>query len=204
MLKEGALKMAKIEIMKRRIERRSLPAETHSRDSSFGYREAESLHVPPSPIAPVHPGAVELPAEDNFTPPHQHRTPGNPPYPHEAVSSVQDKYSVVSSESNSSRLSGEIPYRRRDDDKYTYQPPPHSAYNPSEPPPRPPKTPINETVHPALRPSSGHDSIHPALRPHSGRPNGGPRPPYPDYDELPPPPLVSKLRKPEYTPRQTG
>ncbi|KAK5065382.1 hypothetical protein LTR84_001220 [Exophiala bonariae] len=190
MMKEGALKMAKIELMKKRFDRRGL-GESHSRDSSWGYRESESLNVPQPPLAPVHPGAVELPAEDNGqrTPTTRQRTPGNPPYPLEGSAAMQDKFSVISGDSNSSRVSSNLPYRFGDDDKYTYQPPPNSAYNPSEPPPRPPKTPINEPVHPAFRPSPG-------------RSNGAQRPPYPVSDDLPaPPPLVSKLRKPEFIPR---
>jgi len=201
MLREGALKMAKIELMKRRQDRRAM-AESHSRDSSWGYRDPETLNLPPSPLAPVHPGAVELPAEDSSnqrTPTSRHNRipiPGNPPYPFEGTG--QDKYPVGSGESNSSgRVSNnQLPYRfSGEDDKFTYQPPQNSAYNPSEPPPRPPKTPINDPA-----------QIHPALRPSPGRTNGAPpqqRPPYPDYDDLPPPPLVSKLRKPEFIPRST-
>lgn len=181
--------MAKIELMKKRQDRRAL-ADSHSRDSSWGYREPESLNVPVSPVALAHPGAVELPAEDNpqRPPPSRHRIPGNPPYPFEGTAATQDKFSVISGDSNSSRVSSNLPYRFGDDDKFTYQPPSNSAYNPSEPPPRPPKTPITEPVHPAHRPSPG-------------RTNGAQRPPYPDYDDLPPPPLVSKLRKPEFIPR---
>lgn len=182
--------MAKIELMKRRFDRRGL-GESHSRDSSWGYRESETLNGPQSPMIPAHPGAVELPAEDNSqrTPTARQRTPGNPPYPFEGTTTMQDKFSVISGDSNSSRVSSNLPYRFGDDDKFTYQPPPNSAYNPSEPPPRPPKTPINEPAHPAFRRSPG-------------RTNGAQRPPYPVSDDLPaPPPLVSKLRKPEFIPR---
>lgn len=175
--------------MKKRHAQRGL-VDGHSRDSSWGYRESESLNVPHSPMAPAHPGAVELPAEDDGqrTPTSWQRTPGNPPYPFEGSGAMQDKYSVISGDSNSSRVSSNPPYRFGDDDKFTYQPPSNSAYNPSEPPPRPPKTPINEPAYPAHRPSPG-------------RTNGAQRPPYPVGDDLPAPPLVSKLRKPEFIPR---
>ncbi|RVX69076.1 hypothetical protein B0A52_06789 [Exophiala mesophila] len=199
LLRDSATRMAKIEIMKRRQGRQGM-SNIHSRDSSWGYRD-ESVLVDGSPIPPVHPGVVELPVEESMhlspvaqVPPPQ-RSPGNPPYPIDQTSAGQDKYSVVSGDSNSSRVSGDLPYRRRDEDRllYQYQPPQNSPYNPSEPPPRPPKTPINEPVYPLGRPQNG-------------RLNGSQsyRPPYPDYDDLPPPPLVSKLRKPEFIPRPSS
>ena len=184
-LVDAALKMAKIELTKRRQDR----GDGHSRESSWSFRQKHLPSTPP--VAPVRPGAVELPADDTMpqTPPQHYRTPGNPPYPNDTYTSSQDKF-VVTGQTTPPRLSADLPYRGRDE-KIVYQPSSHpSAYNPSEPPPRPPKTPINEPVHPAY--SSQH--VPPT------RPNGAPRPPYPDYGEGPPP-IVSKLRKPEYTPR---
>ncbi|KIX10657.1 uncharacterized protein Z518_01741 [Rhinocladiella mackenziei CBS 650.93] len=185
MLVDAAVKMAKIELMKRRQDQRT---DAHSRESSWSYRQP---NLPSTP--PVHPGAVELPAEDTIqqTPPQHYRRPGNPPYPDDAsFSSSQDKFVLVPGETTPPRVSADLPYRSRDD-KIAYQPPPQpSTYNSSEPPPRPPKTPINEPGYPAH---------HPQHAP-SARLNGAPRPPYPDYGDGPPP-IVSKLRKPEYTPR---
>lgn len=186
LLRDVAMKMAKIEIMKRRHDNR---IETHSRDSSWSYQQK---NLPPPPVvAPVHEGAVELPADDAFppTPTQQNlRVPGNPPYPHDNYASSQDKFSMMPNESTSSRVSSELPYRGGRDDKIVYQETPTTAYSStsSEPPPRPPKTPINEPSMP--------------VRQSPIRPNGAPRPPYPDYDDGPPP-IVSKLRKPEYSPR---
>lgn len=194
LLGDASLKMGKIEIMKRRQER----GDTHARDSSWSYRQKPQPPVPP--VAPSHPGAIELPAEDAtpFTPTQHPRIPGMPPYPTDAYTSSQDKFALAPGETNSPRVSGEIPYRGGRDEKILYQPPPPVPqvqapnYNPSEPPPRPPKTPIDDPAFPVRQRTSPMAT---------GRPNGAPRPPYPlDYDEGPPP-MVNKLRKPEYTPR---
>ncbi|KAJ9495083.1 hypothetical protein H2202_009559 [Exophiala xenobiotica] len=212
LLGESATKMGKIEVMKRRQERGER-GDAHSREPSWSHQQ-KSLPLAPS-IAAVHSGAVELPAEVTtpFTPTQHVRTPGNPPYPSDAYASSQDKFVMVPGETKSPRASAEMPYRSgRNDDKFFYQPQPpgppppppsHPSYNPSEPPPRPPKTPINEPSMPARqgqRTSPMHTN--------SGRPNGAqaqaqaPRPPYPlDDHDAGPPPIVSKLRKPEYTPR---
>ncbi|KIW56971.1 hypothetical protein, variant [Exophiala xenobiotica] len=193
LLAESATKMGKIEVMKRRQER----GDAHNREPSWSHQQRD---LPPAPpIAAVHSGAVELPAEDAtpFTPTQHPRTPGNPPYPSDAYASSQDKFVMVPGETNSPRASAEMPYRGGRDEKFVYQPPAppppqHPSYNPSEPPPRPPKTPINEPSMPARQRTSPMNT---------GRPNAAPRPPYPvDHDDGPPP-IVSKLRKPEYTPR---
>ena len=186
MLVDAAVKMAKIELMKRRHEHR---ATAHNRDSSWSLRHRNLPSTPP--IAP-HPGAIELPAEDSteHTPPQYYRTPGNPPYPNDGLATSQDKFVLVPGQSTPPRLSADLPYRGRDE-KIVYQPPAYpSTYNPTDPPPRPPKTPIDEPVQPTQS----------SQRPSPARLNGGPRPPYPDYGDGPPP-IVSKLRKPEYTPR---
>ncbi|KAG9767432.1 hypothetical protein ABEF93_000010 [Exophiala dermatitidis] len=191
MLVDAAVKMAKIELMKRRQEHR---LDSHSRDSSWSYQQQQNFPSTP-PVAPAHPGAVELPADDGFlptSPQQQYRMPGNPPYPNDMLASGQDKFAVAPGETTPPRSSSELPYRGKNE-QTSYQPPPvPSSYNPSEPPPRPPKTPINEPAYPA----------HPQQRQHvsPARLNGAPRPPYPDYDDGPPP-IVNKLRKPQYTPR---
>ncbi|KAH0847047.1 hypothetical protein AYO21_09821 [Fonsecaea monophora] len=183
-LMEMATKLAKIELMKRRYERQS---EAHARESSWSLRQS---NIPP---IPSHPSAVELPAdEDTYptTPPQHYRVPGNPPYPDQMALS-QDKFALVPGESPPQRLSSDLPYRGRDD-KIFVPPPPSTAttYSQSQvPPPRPPKTPINDHVYPNYPPQR----ISPV------RPNGVPRPPYPDDEE--PPPQFNRYKKPEYIPR---
>ena len=189
-LENAAIKMAKIELTTRRMER-GLQDRVPSY-SSLGREEAIT------PVTPVPPGTVELPGEGMApSSPHQHyRQPSNPPYPTEPQRmSSQDKYMVVPEEGHhQQRLSAELAYRPNSG-KYEY-PSPNSpltnAYGnvPIEAPPRPPKTPINE----------GQTGPPPQYRSPMTRPNGNPRLPYPDTDG--PPPMVSKLRKPQYTPRQ--
>ena len=183
-LMEMATKMAKIELMKRRQERLT---ETHSRDSSWSLRQSQ-LSAPPA-----YPQAVELPAEDETyqtTPPQHYRVPANPPYPDQYMP-PQDKFALVPEESTPPRSSNELPYRGRDEKMVVQSPAnPNAAYNQSQlPPPRPPKTPINDPAMPA-RPLHRVSPI---------RPNGAPRPPYPDDDE--PPPQFSRYKKPEFIPR---
>jgi hypothetical protein len=183
-LMEMATKMARIELMKRRQER---SMEAHSRDSSW------SMRHPSQPAAPSYPQAAELPAEEETyqtTPPQHYRVPANPPYP-DQFSSPQDKYTLIPGESTPPRLSNELPYRGRDDKMVVPQPAlPSSTYSHSQvPPPRPPKTPINDPASPAR----------PLHYISSARSNGAPRPPYPDDDE--PPPQFSRYKKPEYIPR---
>lgn len=186
LLVDAAVRMGKIEVMKRRQERR---AETPHHDPSWPYRQNNVPTTPP--VGPVHPGAVELPADDTMphAPPHHFRMSGNPPYPDEAFISSQEKFAMIPGESPPPQHSGTLPFRGREE-KFVHQPAYPSTYNPSEPPPRPPKTPINAPSAPVRLPQHTSPS----------RPNAAPRPPYPDYDDGPPP-IVSKLRKPEFTPR---
>ncbi len=187
-LENAAVKLAKIELTRRRMERG-----LQDRVPSYSSLGPENATTPP--VAPAHPGVVELPAE-GMPPksPHQHfRHPSQPPFPaeHQRVNS-QDKYMVVPEEAPPPRVSAELPHRTSNE-KYNYQSP-HSpltnAYGnvQTEPPPRPPKTPIDEGQAPP-----------PQYRAPMTRPNGNPRLPYPDTDG--PPPMVSKARKPQYTPR---
>ncbi|EXJ80141.1 hypothetical protein A1O1_08283 [Capronia coronata CBS 617.96] len=192
MLVDAAVKMAKIELTKRRQEHRSDP---HSRESSWSYRQRNFPSPSSPPVAPAHPGAVELPADDamQHTPPLQYRMPGNPPYPPDTLAPSREKFTLAPGDSTPPRSSSELPYRSNDE-KVLYQiPHPPPSHNPSEPPPRPPKTPINDPAYPA-HPARPRQHVSPL------RLNGAPRPPYPDFDDGPPP-MVSKLRKPEYAPR---
>ncbi len=183
-LMDMATKIAKIELMKRRQERQF---EHHSRDSSWSLRQSNfSSNLP-------HPQAAELPAaeEETYqtTPPQHYRVPRNPPYPDQYASS-QDKFALVPEENNPLRPSNDLPYRGRDDKIFIPQAPQNSGYNQTQlPPPRPPKTPINDP-NPSSRPMHQFSPV---------RPNGAPRPPYPDDDE--PPPQFSRYKKPEFIPR---
>jgi hypothetical protein len=199
LLENAATRMAKIELTKRRMER-------HQRLPSHNSIGSEQPIYSPlqSPYAPPHGGAVELPAmseQGELHPPHSPLRQSAAPYPtdDQSIASSQDKFMVVPGETNSPRRSAELPYRPSTE-KFSYtsptgaMPPPRNAsndfgYPPSEPPPRPPKTPINDG--PAPPPSYSYTV--------PSRPNGhNTRLPYPDTDG--PPPIVNKLRKPEYRP----
>jgi hypothetical protein len=184
-LENAAVKLAKIELTKRRMERGLA-----DRVPSYSSLQQDNPSTPP--VAPAHAGTVELPAESMSGPaPQRHdRYPSQPPYPAEPQrASSQDKYMVVPDETPQPRHSAELPYRTSSEN-FNYTSPQTNAYGnaPSEPPPRPPKTPIDERQGPP-----------PQYRAPTSRPNGNSRLPYPDTDG--PPPIVSKLRKPEYTPR---
>lgn len=187
MLENAAIRMAKIEITKRRMERGLA-------DRVPSYSSLGPDNISTTPLRPAHPGTVELSAEDTQLPsPQQYqRHPSQPPYPTEPQrANSQDKYMVVSDEAHPQRVSAELPYRTSNE-KFHYQSPTQltNAYGnvQMEPPPRPPKTPINEAQGPP-----------PQYRAPMARPNGNSRLPYPDNDG--PPPIVNKLRKPEYIPR---
>ncbi|RMD42957.1 hypothetical protein DV735_g2182, partial [Chaetothyriales sp. CBS 134920] len=187
-LENAALKMAKIELMHRRWNR-TLTRRYPSSSSIGQDLPLETGSAVPT-VPPAHEGAVELPvAEDEHASYFMHQRlqqhPSQAPYPEDTHSytgrqaSVGDKYMV---------LPEEAPLRATD---LAYQdgfvPVSPAAYTSGDPPPRPPKTPINDGV--------GQQRQQPTTWP-----NGHTRlPPYPDTDG--PPPIVSKLRKPEYTQR---
>lgn len=184
LLYNAAVKIAKIELTKRRVEGRGHV----SRDSHLSYDGNEHEAFTAATTTPPPPDyAVELPAND--TPPiahprhDQYRYASNPHSFYQSDTSSQDKYSshdkymVVPEEIDPHRLSAELPDRASIDKDYRTSSPPAMA------PPRPPKTPIN-----------GPETTMP-LRPAVGRPNGNSRLPYPENDG--PPPVVNKARKPE-------
>lgn len=190
---EAATKMAKIELTTRRLERGEY--NSHSRASSNLYAEDDFYSV--STNTTNHTTAVELPADDGPLRPVSlpYRLPTQMPHPNNQITPVDEKYMATpgstTASNPSSRLSAELP-NRFSDDKIAYQtsplPPRRSAeqmYSPSEPPPRPPKTPINDGQSVQIRRS-------PMMRPH----NNSSTLPYPDTDG--PPPIVSKLKKPEF------
>ena len=224
---DAAVKMAKIERMKRRLEAHE---RAHQRHSSGGQQNMTGpLPAPPmmqEPSNPSHPFAVELPADDGMIysrhntglSQHQQRHPSNPnpnpysysnPPPASQQPQNEDKF-ILPPDHGVQRVSAELPYRNSYDktrpsnqnqsqSNYNHSPPStasprqsgeeNMSYTsgvsadyqlPAQAPPRPPKTPINE------------------MSPNSQRPprQNPPRLPYPDDDG--PPPLVSKLRKPEF------
>ena len=200
MVHEAAVKMARIELTKRRLAAHS-QGQSHGRTQSRTdpYRE-----LPSTPVQPPHAFAVELPGNDmpvrtaptfHHTPPHS-RGSSNPssgvPYPYSQESTSQDKFVIPPNEAYPQRVSSDIPYRPSDEyARYDKPQRPISPergedghYGHAAPPPRPPKTPINDPGH---------------QQQYFSRPNENPRLPYPDNDG--PPPLVNKLKKPEFSAR---
>ncbi|KAL9113639.1 MAG: hypothetical protein Q9227_002377 [Pyrenula ochraceoflavens] len=183
---DAAVKIAKIERSKRRVNRRDLsPAP-----------EEEQPIAPPS-----HPGAVELPADDVPSPGlSSPLSQYHEAHPYPRTSHHDSQYTHVSSDEypqplqplrqpSLPRVSGEIPYRTSGEDsrlsaKESITPSPRYSgeFANQQAPPLPPKTPISA--------SSDNDMS----KLHS--PRRTQRPPYPDLDG--PPPIVNKLRKPEY------
>jgi hypothetical protein len=188
MVHEAAVKIAKIELIKRRVE-----AHGHGRHQS---RSEAFKELPSTPVPPPFNHAVELPSNDmpvRTTPP-QSRGSSNPSTgysrPYSQESSSQDKF-VLSSPEAPQRASLEMPYRpsadyaRYDRTQRTTSPgrSDDEEYGRPSAPPIPPKTPINDPGYPLPM----------------NRPNVNPRLPYPDTDG--PPPIVNKLRKPEFSAR---
>ena len=189
---DAAVKIAKIERGKRRMENHV------SNRTSF---VDERLDLP----QPSHPMIAELPAEETLlhtpqspkyspvAPPMAPLNPTSQPYQHQI--SDQEKIPVGPTEhlspaqANAPRLSDELVYRPGAQISPAGNSPNSSIYGSgsdygrTEAPPLPPKTPIS--------PGNGsHLYAKPRL-------NGHVKPPYPDSDG--PPPVVNKLRKPEYS-----
>jgi hypothetical protein len=178
MVYDACVKMAKIELITRRL-------------NHHGQARSDTTKV--LPVPPAHAGAVELAGEDTpiYSPysPYQ-RQSLNSPYVYQQGVKSEDKFMGVPGEPSQPRMSAEGPYRISHEnlghDQPHQQHSPASSdlgYNRSEPPPLPPKTPIN------------NPEQHPAM----GRSNGKSFLPYPDTDG--PPPIVNKLRKPEFIAR---
>lgn len=177
MIHEAAARIGKIELMRRRL------------NGQGKYASRTSLQGSNLPTPPPHPDAVELPGEEIPSLYHTPRTSTiDPPYPfHNAISS-QENFMVLPSDDHQPRVSAEMPYRYSGD--YKYESPNNVSprrsgedYGRPEAPPIPPKTPIYEG---GLRP------------PQSSRMStGNPKLPYPDFDT---PPVVNRLRKPQYNP----
>jgi hypothetical protein len=199
LLENAATKMAKIELVRRRVERHQR-APSHISMGSHSIREETMMHN--SPITPAAPaGYVELPASlgpDHLHAPYPDQRGAQAPYPTDSssIASSQDKFMVLPEDTSSPRRSAELAYRGSQE-RFSHLSSPSGpqhmqsgsehSYTAMEPPPRPPKTPINDGPPPPPR----QFQIAP-------RPNGHSRLPYPDTDG--PPPMVNKLRKPEYRP----
>lgn len=165
--------------------------------------------------------AVELPAEE-ITPEYistmqQSDLRPAPLQPHRSQHADNDKYLVVSSDEFPQpvgtttdmppRHSGELVSPGRSSGEQFSTERPVSSYTGSprlsfEPPPRPPKTPLQDGLnppplsgHPAFRTSPPHRTTPPPGTAFARPPPGAPLP-YPDDDG--PPPVVNKASKPEY------
>jgi hypothetical protein len=178
MIQEAAARIGKIELTKRRLEGQGRYG------SNRGDTLGKGLPTPPS-----HPDAVELPGEDApaRSPVSPYHTPRsstiNPPYPYH---DSQDKFVVHPSDDSQSRISAEMPYRYSGEYSSPNNISPRRSgedYGRAEAPPIPPKTPIYGDGG-GLRPpqSNRMSAVNPKL-------------PYPDFDG---PPVVNKLRKPQY------
>lgn len=198
----AAAKMAKIELAKRRLERGHQRQPSQS-DPAYTELPSAPVHQPPPP----HSFAVELPGSDipvrnressgRSTPPRS-RGSSNPSsglrYTHSESATSSDKFVVSAPEEPSPRGSAELSYRTGDDHRFNHAS--HGTVSPprsddgrhtwTEAPPRPPKTPINDYTKAPPPPPISRPGVHPRL-------------PYPDTDG--PPPMVNKMRKPEFTAR---
>lgn len=198
LVQNAARRIAKIHIMHKRL-RGGDP--NHSRQESWAVPPASNHHEVDGASQHHWPTAVELAAEPVQTssptrtpqsgrtsivqPQIQFRPPAsNLPYP-------DDRSYTSGGDSNVAFDGSAFSRRSQDQSSYIYRPGDEQGADtsPNEPPPRPPKTPINDAPSPHLK-----------VSPISARPGSGHRLPYPldEADARPPP--VSKLRKPTYRP----
>ena len=191
-INDAGAKMARIERAKRR----------HTGFTGFTtINEIDGYEKPNPPALPPlqNPLAVELPGDDG--PPHYQRTLVGSQHgaastrPYRQVGAPQDKFAVLSDEypqvvEDPPNRAGETQFQREDrlmSENGNMQSPrrSHESYGRAEPPPLPPKTPIQRM--------NGREF---PRRPNSPRADGVVKLPYPDTDG--PPPLVNMARKPEY------
>lgn len=204
MTMDAAAKIARIHFAKVRWERAQKGV-----SSSIG---AQAPNKPLPTVPDPSPLAVELPAEE-LTPEYYAtiHPAYRPPLIEQSRPSENDKYLVVSSDEFPQPLRSDLPPRhsgelvapgRRSDEQFSSGRPDsmHSSSRPSfedrlqYPPPRPPKTPLQDGTRPPGL--SGARTSPPAGSAFSRPPPGAPLP-YPDTDG--PPPIVNKATKPEYT-----
>ena len=173
MIQDAAARIGKIELIKRRLD-------GQGRHTSRIDHAGKILPTPPE-----YPDAVELPGEDVVAPSplSPYYTPRtsivNPPYPYSDAASSQDKFMVVPSDEDQPRVSAEYESPNNVSPRRSGE-----SYGRPEAPPIPPKTPIYDDGG-GLRPPQA-----------SRLSSGNPKLPYPDFDG--PPPVVNKLRKPQY------
>ena len=194
---DASVKIAKIQRAKRRIADR-IP------DRTSWVEERLDLPQPSDPMIAELPANEEPVSQSPLSPQYYTPTSAHPTsHPYQQTVSDQDKYVVAQPEAQpptphgtSPRLSAESAYRPT---KHHYSP---SSQSPgerspncgpvkgSEAPPLPPKTPITLNV-------EGEHGTHQVYPPTSQKHK--PIPPYPDLDG--PPPIVNRLKKPEYIAR---
>ncbi|KAI4932185.1 uncharacterized protein J4E92_004084 [Alternaria infectoria] len=205
---DSAAKIARIHFAKVRWER---AAKGESPFSPGAQAPNKPLPTVPDPA----PMAVELPAEELAPEYYTNIHPAFRPPPEPRRPSDNDKFLVVSSDEYPQsaastdgfsdfhpRHSGELvsPGRRSDEQFSAGRPVSWMSSAPSwddrmsNAPPRPPKTPLQDGLHPP--PLSGTRTSPPSGS-HFARPPPGAPLPYPDTDG--PPPIVNKATKPDYT-----
>lgn len=202
---DAAAKIARIHFAKVRWER------TQKGESPYNGPQAPNKPLPTVPDAPAF--AVELPAEELTPDYYAHIHPAHrPPFMEQRQPSDNDKYLVVSSDEFPQPVLNGLPPRhsgeftapgRRSDEQFSAARPEsmHSSARPSfedrlgNPPPRPPKTPLQEGTKPPGLLGAARTS--PPAGSAFSRPPPGALLPYPDTDG--PPPVANKATKPEFT-----
>lgn len=180
MIQEAAAKIGKIELTKRRLEGQG--RHVGSRADILG----KGLPTPPSQPDAFELSGEDAPAHSPVSPYYTPRTSTiNPPYPYH---DSQDKFVVVPSDGSQPRVSAEMLYRYSGEYSSPNNISPRRSgedYGRPEAPPIPPKTPIYGDGGGLRPPQTQRMSA------------GNPKLPYPDFDG---PPVVNKLRKPQYNP----
>ncbi len=204
---DSASKMARIHFAKIRWERAE-------KGEPFSAEIRDQLKPRPAAVPDIpSPTAIELPAEEL---PPEHYSNIHPAFRPQLGDrqkrSEDDKYLVVSSDEYPQPANTDLPPRhsgelvssgRRSDEQFQLARPGSSRISsarpsfedrPQYPPPRPPKTPLQEGVR--LSGLSGAPLSSPATGSAFSRPPPGAPLPYPDTDG--PPPVVNRATKPEY------
>lgn len=204
---EAAVKLGKIERMKRRLAGRD-----HMDHLDNYETPAPDYSEPSNPMAVELPGDEVPPQPDRLSKQWQQRGPQYPhddQHPYYTRAAHDDKFAIISSDEypqvveqqHQPRRSGEsLPYRPAEresfvqgDDSYLQNSPRRSGegINRTSPPPLPPKTPLSSLQTPPSFPPQNHPQM-----PRPLRHNGHAKLPYPETDG--PPPMIDISRKPEY------
>jgi hypothetical protein len=214
---DAAAKLGRIYRAKIRWERAQFQSDNNSNSQiqSQPHPSRWDRPLPPSPYTYAEPMAVELPAEDVPPQPYDYNRPQSqllspstyqhhPRRPSDAekiMITSSDEYSAIDPRHSGELASG---YRRSNEQFTTGShdtSPRRSGDEPrrsndggalgNEPPPRPPKTPIQMNMGLDVKPG-----IRTGMQGTLSRPPAGIALPYPDTDG--PPPVVNMARKPEY------